>query len=43
MLGIGKRQQRHEVWAHKEDYLTFGLVAQLLLFVPFIGPVTFVS
>lgn len=43
MIGIGKRAQRHEVCAHKGDYLMFGMVAQLMLFVPFIGPVTFVS
>jgi hypothetical protein len=43
MIGIGKRAQRHEVCAHKGDYLAFGMVAQLLLFVPFIGPATFVS
>jgi hypothetical protein len=43
MCGIGKREQRHEIWAHKDDYLSFGLVANLLLLVPFIGPLTFVS
>lgn len=43
MCGIGKREQRHEIWAHKDDYLSFGLVANLLLLVPFIGPLTFVT
>ena len=43
MIGIGKRAQRHEVCAHKGDYLTFGMVSQLLLFVPVVGPATFVS
>lgn len=43
MCGIPYREQRHEVFRYWRDYASFGCIAQLLLFVPFVGPFTFVS
>ena len=43
MCGIPYKEQRHEVFKYWQDYAVFGLICQLLLFVPFVGPFTFVS
>ena len=43
MHGISKATQRHEVLEHWQDYASFGVVAHLMTFVPFIGPFTFVT
>ena len=43
MHGIPKHQQRHEVLEHWQDYASFGVVANLMILVPFIGPFTFVT
>lgn len=43
MCGIPYKEQRHEVFKYWQDYAVFGLICQLLLFVPFVGPFTFVT
>lgn len=42
MCGLTKSQQRREVFTHWRDYAAFGMVSQLLLLVPFLGPFTFI-